>query len=815
MNPYVSKSSISLGVMKILSRIITFLLISFLTVSTLHATWTKTTISSTAGSNTAVVAIGQGRNDGINRIYYSGNDWILKECQYSGGWTIYSTTGNGYYNIVVGKGRNDSTNRIYSFNCNEQTWSGSSYTTTSMATAIGPFCTRIGNGRNDGVQRIYDCSCYFNGVDEITYSAGTWTATSLGTLAGSSAQRCDIGAGRNDGKNYIYSVSVNEVAEFSYSGGIRTKTTLSTLASGRSVVVGNARNDGKNRVYVGDSNALHEYEYSAGVWIENTVLDTSSASRNDLCVGIGKNDGINRLYVADSDGVSQYSYSNGSWLKGQFSVGEYCNKIVIGNGRNDGTNRIYLATSGAGGNIYEYTYSAPDAVSVAITSPVNGSVQYGTMQVVASSFADNGIKKVEFYVDGNITFTDNYSPYSFNMDTRMYSNSTHVIKAIAYDNLLQTATTQITVSIKRLPVPSFVSPTNNAVISGTTNVTVSSTVDGTINYFDFYIDGQKEYTTSTSPYVWPLDTTKYADGTHSIQTYIYDSNGFAVNTSISVMIRNTPDSPPTINSVSLTNGQQITGSTSITVNATDDHGIVSVVFYVDSVQKLTDTSAPYTYTLDSSTLINGTHALRVAATDTVGQITTQDVSFTSVNTDSPPTINSTSIVAGQKITGSVTITISASDDKGVSKVEFYIDNVLKNTITSAPYIYPVAASLLSNGSHNFKTIVYDTILQTTQSNISFVVDNGPPVIQDSRIFSYPNPATGNALSFNVNVNQPADTEIIVYNIRGEQVADLTSTVSGGVDSTVNWDTTGIAPGVYVWKLKIGSQIKVRKLTIIK
>lgn len=54
-----------------------------------------------------------------------------------------------------------------------------------------------------------------------------------------------------------------------------------------------------------------------------------------------------------------------------------------------------------------------------------------------------------------------------------------------------------------------------------------------------------------------------------------------------------------------------------------------------------------------------------------------------------------------------TITVSATDDSGVARVEFYDDGVLKVTDTEAPYTYKTAYAVEDNGTHNLRVVAYD------------------------------------------------------------------------------------------------------------
>ncbi|GLH70547.1 hypothetical protein GETHPA_20800 [Geothrix rubra] len=79
------------------------------------------------------------------------------------------------------------------------------------------------------------------------------------------------------------------------------------------------------------------------------------------------------------------------------------------------------------------------------------------------------------------------------------------------------------------------------------------------------------------------------------------------------------------------------GTVTFNATATDNVGVTKVEFYVDNVLKGTDTASPYTMTLDSTTLANGSHTLVAKAYDAAGNVgTSTSVSFSVSNTTPPP-----------------------------------------------------------------------------------------------------------------------------------------------------------------------------------
>lgn len=89
----------------------------------------------------------------------------------------------------------------------------------------------------------------------------------------------------------------------------------------------------------------------------------------------------------------------------------------------------------------------------------------------------------------------------------------------------------------------------------------------------------------------------------------------------------------------------------------------------------------------------------------------------------PPTVRITSPLSGATLRGTYYITVNATSNHGISKVEFYVDSVLKSTDTTSPYSYLLNTKKLTNGSHTIKAIAYDVSNNQTSSTVSVVVKN--------------------------------------------------------------------------------------------
>ncbi|MTW13396.1 carbohydrate-binding protein CenC [Pseudoduganella eburnea] len=74
--------------------------------------------------------------------------------------------------------------------------------------------------------------------------------------------------------------------------------------------------------------------------------------------------------------------------------------------------------------------------------------------------------------------------------------------------------------------------------------------------------------------------------------------------------------------------------------------------------------------------------------------------------------------------GTITFTANASDNVGVTKVEFYVDGVLKGTDTASPWTYAFNSSGVSNGTHSLTAKAYDAAGNSaTSAAVNFSVNN--------------------------------------------------------------------------------------------
>jgi hypothetical protein len=81
-------------------------------------------------------------------------------------------------------------------------------------------------------------------------------------------------------------------------------------------------------------------------------------------------------------------------------------------------------------------------------------------------------------------------------------------------------------------------------------------------------------------------------------------------------------------------------------------------------------------------------------------------------------------VSGATVSGTVNVSATASDNVGVAKVEFYLDNSLQVTDTSSPYAWSWNTPSSINGSHTVMAKAYDGAGNTASASVTVGVSNG-------------------------------------------------------------------------------------------
>lgn len=335
---------------------------------------------------------------------------------------------------------------------------------------------------------------------------------------------------------------------------------------------------------------------------------------------------------------------------------------------------------------------------------------------------DAGIHRVEFFIDGELIFTDTTSGYQYDWNTTGYGdNGSHTIYVKAYDFANNNNAQLITVTVQNSdeipPTVLILYPSDGSTFFEGQIVPISVQADDNIGVkqVDFYIDGVLQFSDSTADYLYNWNTTGYGDnGPHSIYVKAID---FANNNNsqlISVTVAAVPPdtTAPVITLIHPQSGSTVSDTVKVVPEISDASPIDRVEYFVDGNIDFTATQAPFEYDWDVTGFSNGsTHNIFARAYDIYANGGVSNVlSVTIQNTDIiPPTVLILYPATGSIFTiGTVvTISVDASDNVGIDRVEFYVDGELLSTDTTPPYRYNWDSTGYSSGTHTIYVKAFD------------------------------------------------------------------------------------------------------------
>jgi Domain of unknown function (DUF4082)/Bacterial Ig-like domain/Bacterial Ig domain len=447
--------------------------------------------------------------------------------------------------------------------------------------------------------------------------------------------------------------------------------------------------------------------------------------------------------------------------------------------------------------------------TVAMTAPANGATVSGTTLVVSANASDNvAVVGVQFKLDGaNLSAEDTASPYSVTWNTTTVANGSHTLTAVARDAAGNTATaTSVTVTVNNAdvtpPTVAMTAPANGATVSGN-SLAVSATASDNVAVVgvQFKIDGANLGAEDTAtPYSVTWNTTTVANGSHTLTAVARDAAGnTATATSVTVTVNNADVTPPTVAMTAPANGATVSGnSLAVSATASDNVAVVGVQFKIDGANLGAEvTTSPYSITWNTTTVVNGSHALTAVARDAAGNTATATSVSVSVNNadTTPPTVALTAPANGATVSGSaVTLSATASDNIAVIGVEFKVDGVnLGGLDTVSPYSVTWNTTTVANGTHTLTAIASDGAGNTTTSTtVTVTVSNAdvtPPTVAMTA------PANGATVSgATLAVSATASDNIGVVGVQFKlDGANLGAEVTTSPYS-VTWNMTTVANG---------------------
>lgn len=197
-----------------------------------------------------------------------------------------------------------------------------------------------------------------------------------------------------------------------------------------------------------------------------------------------------------------------------------------------------------------------------------------------------------------------------------------------------------------------------------------------------------------------------------------------VNTDVSGQGRGGGDhTKPTVIIASPLTNSTVSGTVSIQVRASDNVGVSLVSLSIDGILLASSSISPYNFSWITSGVASGTHTITATAKDAAGNSSSASIqvgiNIAPSGDVTAPVVSITSPVSGSAISSgaTVSISVSASDNVGVSSVTFSVDGTVQTTAITAPYSFSWNTTGVASGTHTLTATAKDAAGNTSLSSI--------------------------------------------------------------------------------------------------
>jgi hypothetical protein len=175
------------------------------------------------------------------------------------------------------------------------------------------------------------------------------------------------------------------------------------------------------------------------------------------------------------------------------------------------------------------------------------------------------------------------------------------------------------------PTVAFTAPTSGALVNGSVTVTASASDNLGVARVEFLQGSTVVFTDTAAPYSF---TWSAPNGPATLTARAYDAAGNAATANVSFTVDGLQ---PTVSITAPTSGTTVSGTVTVSANATDNTAVSRVSFYANGTLIGTDTTAPFSVSWNTTGL-TGTQSLQAQAVDTVGN----NANSPSVTVSTPP-----------------------------------------------------------------------------------------------------------------------------------------------------------------------------------
>ncbi len=165
----------------------------------------------------------------------------------------------------------------------------------------------------------------------------------------------------------------------------------------------------------------------------------------------------------------------------------------------------------------------------------------------------------------------------------------------------------------------------------------------------------------------------------------------------------------------------------VDVEATDNEGVTRVVLYAGSTLVGEDTTAPFQFSWDSTSVADGPTTLMAYAYDAAnneGSSGSHPIEVDNVQDPidtTPPTVSIQQPTPNSTVNGHVQVSVPAADNVGLQTISLYINGQLKSSTDVSPLSYSWNTNRESDGTHTLKAVAVDDAGLSSEHQIQVIV----------------------------------------------------------------------------------------------
>jgi hypothetical protein len=261
---------------------------------------------------------------------------------------------------------------------------------------------------------------------------------------------------------------------------------------------------------------------------------------------------------------------------------------------------------------------------ITLISPTNGSYVRGQVSVNTTAGSDEYFKNMTLYIDGSVRARYNKTgSYAYVWNTTGLAGQ-HTILLEAVDQLGNAAQAQVQVTVDNvMPVGEIMQPVNATYVRGVISIQVYSydqDLESTKVFIDQVLQSGWGNETGIHQLLW--NTTTVQDGTHTINLSVVDQAGNTLEQTVSVIVDNTS---PQVSIGAPAPSSNVNGTVNINFVANDTN-LKTILLYIDNA--VYNVTGQTTYPWNSEQVGDGSHTIRVVATDKAGNVGQAQITVT-------------------------------------------------------------------------------------------------------------------------------------------------------------------------------------------